>query len=98
MIDKTRAVQIAEGWGSYMNSADPGICMYGLSTTGKIQSPAHRVELIDYIKNTCIKLVDERIAATAEEDSDDREMHRVDREELGELLEYCEGAPVESVE
>jgi len=96
MIDKQRAVQIAEGWGSYMNSSDPGICMYGLSTTGRIQSPAHRADLIVYIKTRCLGVVAERDAKSADEESS--EQNRVDREELGELLEYCEGAPVESAE
>lgn len=99
MIDKARALQIAEGWGSYMNDADPGVCMYALTSTGKIQSPKHRADLIVYIKNDCMPLVRERHDhATALDDDEGEEAARVDKEELDELLEYCEGAPLESAE
>lgn len=95
MITKSEAVGIAAGWHSVMTWEDPGVTMYALSSTGRIQSPEHRAKLIDYIKTHCIPVVTERVAETKPEDEDVVEQNRVDAEELNDLLEYVETAPLE---
>lgn len=95
MIDKAYATQIAAGWHSVSTWADEGVCMYALSSTGRIQSPEHRVKLIDYIKSNCLDVVAPREKHTANEDDGMEDPNRVDREELESLLEYVENAPLE---
>lgn len=50
-ISNSKAYQLTTHWGSYMDSWDPGACMYGFSVgDARVQSEAHRQQLLDYIQ------------------------------------------------
>ena len=87
VMEKEEAVRIASLWGSYMRAGDPGICMYGLSTTGKVQSQAHRQELLHYIDEHCLK----------QPDDPDRQNDPEDLEELRRLRRYIKTVAVEEI-
>lgn len=53
MITTEQARNIASQWHSVMTWSDPGVCMYALSSTGKVQSRQHRADLVAYTKS-CI--------------------------------------------
>ena len=50
MITRARAIEIAASWHSVMTWNDPGVAMYALSSTGRVQSEAHRAALLAYTK------------------------------------------------
>jgi hypothetical protein len=51
LISKEKAYQLTTHWGSYMNSWDPGACMYGFGVgDGRPQSEAHRKQCLDYLQ------------------------------------------------
>jgi len=73
----------AAGWGSYMNSYDPGACLYGFDERGMVQSEEHRRLCIEHLDSDC------RGAAALNDDPD------ADNQEIDELIAYLKTTPCE---
>jgi hypothetical protein len=96
VISRDRAVDIAAGWHSVNTWHDPGVTMYAFSSTGKVQSPEHRADLMVYITSTCRPLVAERLKdAKAAGDAVAVEAAGDEWDELDDLLEYVTHARLE---
>lgn len=79
-------IEIAHAWSSVMTWNDPGVTMYAFASTGRVQSEAHRADLLRYIEKNC------RAAATLNEAADEDDCSH---EELDELEDHIRSAPVE---
>jgi hypothetical protein len=82
-----------------MTWSDPGVTMYALSSTGRIQSPEHRISLIAYTKD-CVATATKRIKSALRTKSktyggDTMETLEQDVEDLEALLDYVTNAPLE---
>jgi hypothetical protein len=88
MIDVFEAADICSLWWSVMTWSDPGVCLYALGSTGRVQSEEHRQQCIDYITNKCIPIAQER---------DDEETD-ADIVQLEDLLDYIRNADIEPME
>jgi len=49
----------AASWGSYMQSGDPGACMYGFNEDCRPQSEEHRQTVITHCETVCIPMIRE---------------------------------------
>lgn len=87
------AMFIASQWHSVMTWNDPGVTMYALSSTGSVQTPQHRVNLIAYIEGHCLDMVRSR-ANCATRHPDDRAVDEEDKEQLEWLLDYVNMVPL----
>lgn len=85
-MTEAEAIAYAATWGSYMNGADPGACMYGFSTDIglKVQSEQHRRACLAHIDDCIIKCDPEGNDAHDEDDPD----------KLRELRSMIEAAPL----
>ena len=85
MISGHDAWLIAAQWGSYMNSSDPGACMYGFSG-GLPQSIEHANECVEHINSHCMPI--------AIENQNDEGCEN-DIEQLEDLLEWLQSFSAE---
>lgn len=87
-INREQAVSIAMRWDCISPLGDPGLVMYALSTTGRVQSEGHRAKLLAYIDNEC----QERAEKMGFMPTYDPE------HELDQIRDYIIQAPIEMVE
>lgn len=100
-ISKGEACHIASQWWSVMTWSDPGVCMYALGSTGKVQSEEHRNDLLRYIDKECMPIplkrskVHECTDACADPEGGQDECPYNDMEQLSDLHTYITHAPIE---
>ena len=98
-ISKEEACHIASEWWSVMTWHDPGVCMYALGSTGKVQSEDHRNDLLSYIDKDCMPIAMKRTEShECTDDCTDPESEDCpvqDVEQLAYLRDYIVHAPLE---
>lgn len=56
LISKERAYALASQWASYMDSDDPGQCLYALYTyDGRPLTEAHRLDCLKWLRSRPVK-------------------------------------------
>lgn len=89
----------ASQWWSVMTLGDAGVCMYAFGSTGKVQSEAHRQQLLEYIEHNCkpkARENDQDPEFDPDPDEDDPyELYYTQEEQLELLAEYIRQAPIE---
>jgi hypothetical protein len=100
-ISKGEAIHIASQWHSVMTWSDPGVTMYALSSTGRVQSEDHRNDLLRYIDDECVPIPLKRSkshkckkACEPGEKGEDLCPFN-DLEQLSDLASYIKHAPIE---
>jgi hypothetical protein len=86
-LTREQMVPLAHSWASFVDLSDPGVQLYALASTGRIQSEGHRRLVLEHLDGRLRRAADVNIRAGEYLDG-----HR----QLDALRAYVAAAPVEA--